>query len=125
MQVAVEVRVEPKPRADWALGVGVRWSLAVPDHPARAASFDIRIDQCVVRETAPGFQVLAKASFAASDSHEIPGITSAQCSDKLGKQAGGKCSLAGIDFDFRFGTHTLLLAIRQTFDRPWHLPSNR
>jgi hypothetical protein len=78
-----------------------------------------------VRETAPSFQVPAKASFVANDGHKVSGITSAKCSDKLGEQAGGKRSNAGVDFDFRFGTHTLLLAIRQTFDRPWHLPSNR
>ena len=49
MQVAVEIRVEPKARADRAIGVGVRWSLPTPDHPPCASRLDSRIDQGVAR----------------------------------------------------------------------------
>ena len=87
MQVAVEVRKEPKPRADRAIDVGAGRSLPAPDHSTCVAVLDILIDQRVARETAPGFQVSAKACFAACDGHKIAGNTSTQCSDKLREQA--------------------------------------
>src|SRR6516165_8007164 len=116
MQVAVEICVEPKPRADRAIGVGVYRSLPAPDHPARVARLDARIHQRVACEAAPNFEVRAETRFAASDTHEIAGAASAKRSNKPGKQAGSERFSAGVDLDFRFGSYTLLLPIRLPFD---------
>ena len=78
MQVAVEICVEPKARTDWALDVGILRSLSAPDHPARAARLDTRIDQGVAGETTPSFKLSAKASFSASHGQELARATSAQ-----------------------------------------------
>ena len=67
MQVAVEIRVEPKARADGAIGVSIRRSLSAPDQPPRAARLNSRIDQGVAREAAPSLKVGAETPFAAND----------------------------------------------------------
>jgi hypothetical protein len=120
MQVAIEIRVEPKARADRAKGVSIRRSLSAPDHPPRAVRLDSRIDQCVPREAAPSLKVGAEPPFAANDRKEIARATSAQRTDKLGQQAGGKRFNAGIELDIRFGSHTLLALERPSFrPGPW------
>jgi hypothetical protein len=117
MQVAVEICIEPKARAGRALDVGILRSLAAPDHPARAARLDTRIDQGVARETTPSFKLSAKASFSASHGQELARATSAQRCNQLREQTGGKRFSAGVDLDFRFDLHGLLLTIRRTFER--------
>src|ERR1700730_17056320 len=108
MQVAVEIRIEPKTRADRAIGVGIHRSLPAPDHPPHAAPLDSRIDQGVVREAAPKLEVGAEILFVANDRQEIAWATSAQCSNKLGQQAAGKRFNASVELDVCFGWHTLL-----------------
>ena len=113
MQVAVEIRVEPKTRADRAIGAGIRRSLSAADHPPHAASLDGRIDQGVAREAAPSLKVGAETPLAANYGQEIARATSTQRSDKLGQQAGCKRFNTGVELDVRFGLHTLL-----AHDRP-------
>jgi hypothetical protein len=108
VQVAVEIRVEPKARADRAIGVGIRRDLPAPDHPPRSARLDGRIDQGVARKAAPSLKVSAKTPFAANDRQEIARATSAQRSNQLRQQAGGKRFNACVELDVRFGWHTLL-----------------
>src|SRR4029077_4862006 len=107
MQVAVEIRVEPKTRADRAIGVRIRRSLSAPDHPPDTARIDGRIDQGVAREAAPNLEVGAEIRFAANDGKEIARATSAQRSNKLGQQAGGERFSASVQLDVRFASHTL------------------
>ena len=108
MQIAVEIRVEPKARTDRALGVGIRRSLPAPDHPPCAVRLDSRIDQGVARKAAPSFKVGAESPFATNDREKIARTASAQRTNKLGEQAGGKRFKAGVELDIRFGCHALV-----------------
>jgi hypothetical protein len=120
MQVAVEIRVEPKARTDRAIDVGIRQSLPAPDHPPCAVQLDSRIDQGIARKAAPSFKVCAESPFATNDRQEIARTTSAQRTNKLGEQAGGKRFTAGVELDFRFGWHALVSHIHQAFAASFH-----
>jgi hypothetical protein len=107
MQVTVEIRVEPKTRADRAIGVRIRRSLSAPEHPPRTVRLDGRIDQRVAGETAPMLEVGAEIRVATNDGQEIARATSAQYSNKLGQQTGGKRFDASAQLDVRFAPRTL------------------
>jgi hypothetical protein len=108
MQVAVEIRVEPKARTDRAIGVGIRRSLPAPDHPPCAVQLDSHINQGVARKAAPSFKVSAERPFATCYRQEIARTTSAQRTNQFDRQAGGKRFMAGVKLDIRFDWHKLL-----------------
>ena len=105
-QVAVEIRVEPKPRPDGTVRVRRLGSLPVPKDPATAACLDARIHQAVVREAAPSLEIDADTCLAAEDGDEIAGSGATQRRDQLRQQAGGKRLCAGIDLEVHLHRHT-------------------
>jgi uncharacterized protein YggU (UPF0235/DUF167 family) len=108
MQVAVEIRVEPKARANRTTGVGIRRSLSVPDYPPRSTRLDGRIDQGVAREATPSLKIGGQARFTTDDGQEIARARSAERTNKLGQQAGRKRFNADFELDICFDSHTRL-----------------
>jgi hypothetical protein len=108
MQVAVEIRVQPKAGTDRAGGLGIGRSWPAPDHPPRSGKLDSPIDQRIVGKAAPSFKVSAERFFATNDRKQIARTTSAQRTNKLGEKAGRKGFTAGVELDLRFGWHTLV-----------------
>ena len=108
MQVAIEIRIQPKARSDRACGVGSRGSLPAPDNPSCAIRLDNRIDQRVAGKAAPSFKLGAESFFTANYRQEIARTTSPQRANELGEKARGKRLTPGVQLDILFGWHALL-----------------
>jgi hypothetical protein len=87
MQVAVEVRVEPKPRAHGPIVFGHRNGPAPKDEP-RAPVFDRRFEQWVSGEPTPCFQFKAKAFVVTDNRNQVAWVALSQHSDQLRQQTG-------------------------------------
>jgi hypothetical protein len=115
MQVAIEIRIQPKAGTDRACGVGIRGSLPAPDNPSCAIRLDNRIDQRIAGKAAPSFKLGAESFFTANYRQEIARTTSPQRTHELGEQARGKGLTPGVQLDVRFGWHALLFHIPPAF----------
>src|SRR6266404_4362034 len=90
MQVTVEIRVEPKPRAHRAaVFVFVLGSCNSPvsEDPACAAVFNRCFEECVPGEPAPRFQLRSNALFVTEQRDQITRPASAQHSEQLRQEA--------------------------------------
>src|SRR5713101_8679874 len=85
MQVTVEIRVEPKPRAHRPIVFGHRNSPAPKDEP-RAPVFDGAFEQWIPGEPAPCFQFRANALFVTDNRDQIAWVAAAQHSEQLWQQ---------------------------------------
>jgi hypothetical protein len=108
MQVAIEIRIQPKAGTDRACGVGICGSLPAPDNPSCAIRLDNRIDQRIAGKAAPSFKLGAESFLTAKDRQKIARTTSPQRTNKLGEKARGKGLTPGVQLDIRFGWHALL-----------------
>src|SRR5260370_28648883 len=102
MQVAVEVRVEPKPRAHRPKVFGRRNCHAPKDEP-RAPIFDSGFEQWVPGEPAPCLQFKANAFFVTDHRDQIAWAAAAQHSDQLRQQTRCKGLSPNIQIDV--GSH--------------------
>jgi hypothetical protein len=98
MQVAVEVRVEPKPRAHWPNVFGHRNGSAPKDEP-RAPVFDSGFEQWVPGKPAPCLQFKSKAFFVTDNRDQIARAAAAQHSDQLRQQTRCKGLWPNIQID--------------------------
>jgi hypothetical protein len=108
MQVAIEIRIQPKARTDWACGIGICGSLPAPDNPSCAIRLDNRIDQRIAGKATPSFKLGAESFFTANYRQEVARTTSPQRTNELGEKARGKGLMPGIQLNIRFGWHALL-----------------
>jgi hypothetical protein len=83
MQVTVEIRIEPKPRAHGPIVCGRCRKSSAPEDPPRAAIFNGGFEQRVSGESAPGLQLRANAFFVTENRDQIAGAASAQDLDQL------------------------------------------
>jgi hypothetical protein len=126
MQVAVEIRIQPKAGTDRACGIGIRRSLPAPDYPSRAIRLDNRIDQGIAGKATPSFKVGAESFLIANYRQEITRTTSPQRTNKRGEKAGRKGFTPGVELDIRFGWHPLVShnpASFRSFLRMWRRTS--
>jgi hypothetical protein len=102
LQIAVEIRVEPKPRADSPVGLGLRRSLAASDDMPEPARVRDRADQGVAGEPAPHLEIGSEARIAAHDRKRLPVAAFAERRDQPGKQAVGEGHVADVDLEVGF-----------------------
>jgi D-serine deaminase-like pyridoxal phosphate-dependent protein len=81
MQVTIEVRIEPKTRANRTVIVRIGRRFSASDHPPGSTRFGTRIDQGIAREAAPGFKLGAETGIATNDSQEVSRPALAERSD--------------------------------------------
>src|SRR6266849_1341099 len=103
MQVTVEIRVEPKPRADRAIGFcrypGRHRNSPVAEDPARAAVFNRCFEQRIPGESAPSFQLGANAFFITDNCDQVAGAAASQHSDQLWQQTRRKSLSTNIQLE--------------------------
>src|SRR6266567_6106751 len=99
MQVAVEVRVEPEPRAHRAAVFGGYCNSPVSEDPARATVFNRRFKKCISGEPAPRFQLRPDALFVTDKRDQIARLAAAQHSNQLRQQTRRKCLSTNIQLE--------------------------
>jgi hypothetical protein len=82
-QVAVEIRIEPKPRAYRPIVFGRHHNSPTTEDPTRTAFFDSRLQQRVTGESAPCFQLRSDALLVTDHRHQIARPAAAEHSDQL------------------------------------------
>src|SRR5439155_6542567 len=103
MQVAVEIRVEPKPRAHRAAVFcrhsGGYCNSPVSEDPARAAVFKRRFEEGIPGEPAPRFQLRSYALFVTDHRHQIARAALAHPRYQLRQEAERKGLAPDIQID--------------------------
>jgi hypothetical protein len=103
MQVTVEIRIEPKPRAHRPIVFcwysGRRRNNPAPEDPPRTAVFERSLQQWISCEPAPRFQLRSNALFVADYPDQIARPASSQHSDQLLQKAGRKGLAPDIEID--------------------------
>src|ERR1700693_2918093 len=103
MQVAVEIRVEPKPRAHRTILVSGYCNRPVAEDPAITAVVNRCFEECVPGEAAPGFQLASNARFVADHRDQISRSAAAQHGDQLRQEAG--CESLSPDIQINVSPH--------------------
>ena len=105
MQVTVEVRVEPKPRAERTgdfgrrLTIGFGRRFAASDNPSIAILLDAGVNQSIAGETTPSLEVGTERAIGTDDRQEIAYVSGAQRGYQFYKQAGCECFTARVELD--------------------------
>src|SRR5260370_33370168 len=113
MQVAVEVRVEPKPRTERTIVFGRRNCPAPKDEP-RAPILDRRFEQWVPRKPAPRLQFRADAFFITDNRDQIAWVAAAHHSDQLWQQTRRESLAPTIQIDVSSHHNARILQFRHT-----------
>ena len=113
MQVAVEIRVEPKPRAHRPIVFGQHRNSPAPEDPPRAPVFDRGFEQWIPGEPAPRFQFRANAFFVTDHRDQIARVAAAQHSDQLWQQARRKGLSPNIEIDVSSHRNACILQFRE------------
>ena len=100
-QIAVEIRVEPKPRADRPIGLGLDGASPRRMTSSERGPLRDRVDQAVAGEAAPGLEIRSEARIGADDGKQLPVPAFADRRDQPGKQAVGEGHGADVDLEFR------------------------
>src|ERR1700693_4341396 len=107
MQVAVEIRVEPRPRAHrtpvFCRYTGRNRNSPVAKNPARSAVFNRCFEEWIPGEPAPRFQLASNARFVTDHRDQISRAAAAQHSDQLRQEAG--CESLSPDFQIDVSPH--------------------
>ena len=82
-QIAVKIRIKPQTRAYGSIVADIRRRFAMPEHPARAAVFDGRVDQTIASEAAPGFELGPKRWIATGNGYEIAPAAASERRDQF------------------------------------------
>src|SRR5215471_18442420 len=99
MQVAVEIRVEPKPRAHRPTSFGRQSSGAASKDEPRPPIFDCGFEQWIPGEPTPRFQFWADAFFVAEKGNQIARLATVQHSDQLRQKTRGESLMPDIQLE--------------------------
>src|SRR6202030_2234408 len=103
MQVTVEIRVEPQPRAYWPIVFwrypGRHRNSPVAEDPACAAVYNRSFEECIPGEPAPRFQLRANAFVVTDKLDQISWPPAAQHSDQLWQQTRRKSLSTNIQLE--------------------------
>ncbi len=115
MQVTIEIRVQPKPRAHRPIVFGRHRNSPAPENPARAAFFDRSFKKWVPCESAPRFQLRSNALFVTDHCDQIAPTTAAQHTDQLRQQTGRKGLWPNIQIDVSPHRNACILQFQSTW----------
>ena len=117
MQVAVEVRVQPKPRTHRPIVFcrcpSSRGNNPASEDPARAAIFRSGFHKWISGKSAPRFQLRSNALVVTDQRHQITRTTAAQHSDQLRQQTRRKGLGPDIQIDVSLHWHACILQSRE------------
>ena len=104
-QIAVEIRVQPKPRAKGARRLlsapryRLQWRLTTSDHPTIAALLESDFDQTIAGKATPSLEFGTNRAIGTNDCHEVARAHTTQRGNQLYKEAGRKRLSARVELD--------------------------
>jgi len=110
-QVAVEIRVEPKPRAHRPIIFGRQRNRTAPEDPTRATLLQGGFQQWIPGEAAPRFQLRANAFFVTDNRDQITRAAATERGDQLGQQTRCKRLSPNIEIDVSFHQRECILQL--------------
>jgi hypothetical protein len=115
-QIAIEICVEPKPRAErtvgfaWRFTMGFGWRFTTSDYPTIATLLEGDVDQTIAREATPSFQLGTDHAVGTNDRHEIARAYTTQPGNQFDNQAGRKRFSACVELDIGSYRHSARLS---------------
>jgi hypothetical protein len=98
MQIAVEICVEPKSRADRTTVFSKR-RIATTDNPTHPALFSRSLQEGITRESAPRFQLWTDAGFVTNHCDQSTRLSAAQHCDQLRQEARRESLVTYVQID--------------------------